>query len=190
MIISRRKLAALLVITAGASYWILQLVTDEQETILRELAHYPDYYMHNFTTLNMSVDGKPKNHLVATYMAHYPDDDTTELVQPAMTFFQTDKPPINVSSDKGWVTSDNEVILLSGNVYLYQKDDIGNKALEVIAEDARVLVEKDYAETDNAATVVRGRTVINSVGMRAYMDEQRMEFLSDVHTIIEPKNEP
>jgi lipopolysaccharide export system protein LptC len=41
-------------------------------------------------------------------------------------------------------------------------------------------VEEDYAETDNAATLIKNRTVINSIGMRAYMVEQRMEFLSNV----------
>ncbi len=92
--------------------------------------------------------------------------------------------------DKGWVTSNNEVILLLGNVYLYQNNVQGNKALEVIADDARLLIEEDYAETDNAVTVIRGRTVINSIGMRAFIAEQRMEFLSNVKTKIEAKHEP
>lgn len=177
----------MLVFGAIGSYWLLQSLTEEEQISLRELAHYPDYYLENFSTVAMETDGSPKNYLTASYMAHYPDDDTTELHQPEMKFFQKTKPPINVRSDKGWVTSNNEVILLSGNVYLHQNDEAGNKAVEVIADDARVLVEEDYAETDNAATVIRGRTVINSIGMRAYLREQRMEFLSNVHTTIEPK---
>jgi lipopolysaccharide export system protein LptC len=117
--IGRRKLAVILVISAGVSYWILQALTEDEEISIRELAHYPDYYMHDFTTLTMDIEGKPKNRLTAEYMAHYPDDNTSELNQPRMEIFQESKPPIYVRSDKGWVTSDNEVILLSGNVYLY-----------------------------------------------------------------------
>ena len=178
----------LLVVTAGISYWVLQQLTEDEETILRELAHFPDFYMENFSTLTMNPDGLPKNRLNAAYMAHYPDDATTELDNPELEIFQQEKPSINVRSDKGWVTSNNEVILLSGNVYLYQNDESGSKQLEVIADDARVLVDEDYAETDKPATLIRNRTVINSVGMRAYMREQRMEFLSNVQTTIEPKN--
>lgn len=188
MFLNRRRLAVILAIAAGVSYWVLRSITEEEEVALRDLAQYPDYYMENFTTLTMNLNGLPKNRITAEYMAHYPDDDTTELRQPRMEIFQESKPPINVRSDKGWVTSNNEVILLSGNVYLHQNDAAGNLELEVIADDARVLVKEDYAETDNSATLIRKRMVTNSVGMRAYLAEQRLEFLSNVHTTIEPKN--
>ncbi|MEM7026792.1 MAG: LPS export ABC transporter periplasmic protein LptC [Pseudomonadota bacterium] len=190
MLLNRRKLAVLLLIGVGISFWLLKLLTDEDKIDLMEFAHFPDYYMHDFSTLTMTEEGKPKNLLEAEYMAHYPDDNTTELTQPRMKFFRLDEPPMHVRADKGWVTSDNEVILLTGNVYLYQNDAQGNRDFELIADDARVLVDEDYAETDNAATVIKNRTVINAIGMRAYMAEQRMEFLSNVQTTIEPKREP
>ncbi len=57
----------------------------------------------------------------------------------------------------------------------------------MIAEDARVLVDQKYAETDKAATLITKRSVTNSIGMRAYLQEQRMEFLSNVQTTIEPR---
>ena len=190
MLISRGRLVLLLVVAAGISYWALQQLTKDEETILRELAHFPDFYMENFSTLTMTPDGLPKNKLNASYMAHYPDDNTTELNVPELEIFQQDKPSIHVRSDKGWVTSNNEVILLSGNVYLYQNNDNGDKQLEVIADDARVLVDEDYAETDKPATLIKNRAVINSIGMRAYMRDQRIEFLSNVQTTIEPKDAP
>jgi len=189
-IINRPKLVAVLIIAAALSFWILKLLNDEYKNDLMALAHFPDYYMHDFSTLTMDDFGKPRNLLEAEYMAHYPDDNTTELNLPKMKFFRVDESPIHVSADKGWVTSNNEVILLLGNVYLYQNNVQGNKALEVIADDARLLIEEDYAETDNAVTVIRGRTVINSIGMRAFIAEQRMEFLSNVKTKIEAKHEP
>jgi len=92
-----------------------------------------------------------------------------------------------VTADNGWVTSNNDVILLSGNVYLHQNDEFGNLKVELIAEDARVLVDQKYAETDKAATLITKRSITNSIGMRAYLQEQRMEFLSNVQTTIEPR---
>lgn len=183
----RWKIALILIVFAGFSYWALEKLTEESKTSLSKLAHYPDYYMENFTTLTMNQDGTPKNRLNAVYMAHYPDDNTSELHEPEIEIFRINRPPIIVRADKGWVTSNNDVILLSGNVYLHQNDEFGNLKTELLADDARVLVGQKYAETDNATTLITKRTVTNSIGMRAYLQEQRMEFLNDVQTTIEPR---
>lgn len=185
MFSGRRKLAILLVIIAGFTYWALDKLTEDDITELSKLAHYPDYYMENFTTLTMNQDGTPKNRLNATYMAHYPDDNTSELHEPKLEIFRGEKQPINVRSDVGWVTSNNDVILLNGNVYLHQNDDDGTLKVELLAEDAKVLVDQKYAETDNATTLITKKSTTTSIGMRAYLQEQRMEFLSNVQTTIE-----
>ena len=186
----RWKLALILIIVAGFSYWALEKLTEDSATKLSKLAHYPDYYMENFTTLTMNQDGTPKNRLNARYMAHYPDDNTSELHNPELEIFRLDKPPIMVNADRGWVTSNNDVILLSGNVYLHQYDEFGQLKIELIAEDARVLVDQKYAETDKPATLITKRSVTNSICMRAYLQEQRMEFLNNVQTTIEPRQKP
>lgn len=190
MFTGKWKLALILIIVAGFSYWALEKLTEDSATKLSKLAHYPDYYMENFTTLTMNQDGTPKNRLNALYMAHYPDDNTTELDKPELEMFRVDRPPIIVTADKGWVTSNNEVILLSGNVYLHQNDEFGELKFELITEDARVLVDQNYAETDKAATLIAKRSVTNSIGMRAYLQEQRLEFLNNVQTTIEPRQAP
>ena len=187
MFSDRWKLIVVLIVVAGFSYWALEKLTEDDVSKLSKLAHYPDYYMENFTTLTMNQDGTPKNRLNAVYMAHYPDDNTSELHQPELEIFRVDRPPVFVSADNGWVTSNNDVILLSGNVYLHQNDELGDLKVELIAEDARVLVDQKYAETDNAATLITKRSVTNSIGMRAYLQEQRMEFLNNVQTTIEPR---
>ncbi len=185
MFTGRWQLALILVIIAAFSYWALDKLSDDDATKLSKLAHYPDYYLENFTTLTMNQDGTPKNRLNAVYMAHYPDDNTSELHEPELKIFRKDKPPINVKSDTGWVTSNNDVILLNGNVYLHQNDDDGKLKLELITEDARVLVDQKYAETDKAATLISKKSTTTSIGMRAYLQEQRMEFLNNVQTTIE-----
>lgn len=190
MFSGRWKLALILIIAAATSYWALNKLSGDEVKKLNKLAHHPEYYMENFTTLTMNQDGTPKNRLNAVYMAHYPDNNTSELDEPELEIFRKDKTPIMVNADKGWVTSNNEVILLSGNVYLHQFDELGELKLELIAEDARVLVDQKYAETDKAATLITKRSVTNSIGMRAYLQEQRMEFLNNVQTTIEPRNAP
>ena len=188
MINTRWKLVVLLIVITVFSYWLLEKLIGDDKEILAKLAHYPDYYMENFTTLEMNDDGTPKNQLTASYMAHYPDDNTTELDYPKLKIFQTNKSPMNVSADKGWVTSSNEVILLRGNVHVYKVDETGEMSLELITDDARVLVDKKYAETDKPTTVITKKSTTNSMGIRIDMQTHKMKFLKKVQTTIEPSH--
>jgi lipopolysaccharide export system protein LptC len=137
----------------------------------------------------MNQDGTPKNKLFADYMAHYQDDDTTELLEPKLEIYRENKPPLFVTADKGWVTADNEVILLTGDVYLRQDDNNGALELEIITTDARILLEQDYVETDKPITINDERTTVKSVGMRAYLQQERIELLNNVRTKIKPKKQ-
>jgi lipopolysaccharide export system protein LptC len=108
-----------LMITALGSAWLLKVVSQQPSVSDEGSHHEPDYYMEDFTTLTMRRDGTPKSSLYAVHMAHFPDNDTSELLQPKMELYRTTRPPLYVSADKGWVTSDSEVILLKGNVQLW-----------------------------------------------------------------------
>jgi len=92
MFSERWKLISILLVIAGFSYWTLDTLTEGDATKLNELAHYPDYYLENFTTLTMNEDGTPKNRLRAVYMSHYQDDNTSELHKPELEIFRVDKP--------------------------------------------------------------------------------------------------
>jgi len=189
MFTGRWKLALILIIAVGSSYWALEKLSHDI-TKPSKLAHYPDHYLENFTTLTMDQDGIPKNRLNARYMAHYSDNNTSELHKPEFELFRQDRPPIIVNADKGWVTSNNEVILLTGNVYLHQNDEFGERKFEVITEDVRILLDQNYVETDKPVTLINKRSVVNAIGMRAYLQEERMEFLSNVQITIEPRQTP
>lgn len=183
---SRWRIIIILGLFAIGSTWLLNRLTDSGSTEISVLRHDPDTYMHDLITLTMNQDGTPKNKLYADYMAHYPDDNTTELINPKLEIFRLDKPPTTITAEKGWVTEDNEVILLSGNTRLLQLDIEGNRELEIITSDVRVLMDDEYAETDKSATIFGKKTTITSTGMNAYFSENKLELLNDVYTKILP----
>ena len=145
----------------------------------------PDYYLEDFTTLSMDNDGKPKNKLYAVYMAHYPHNDTSELLKPKMEIFRDDKLPLFITSEKGWATNNNEVILLHGEVQMWEDNELGVRTLQVDTSEAKVLIEEDYAETDQYARIKSNRTTITGTGMRAYFNDNRLEVIDHEKTIIE-----
>jgi len=147
--------------------------------------HDPDYYMEDFSTLSMEEDGRPKSRLRAVYMAHYPDNDTTELLQPGMEIYRVGRLPLYISAERGWVTNDNNVVVLRGAVRMWEDDATGKRTLQVDTSAARVLLDSEYAETDQPAVIVSKQSTISGTGMRAYFKESRLEVLKHEHTIIE-----
>ena len=175
-----------LFLVAGATTWLLRAINTGQRPAGPVSYHDPDYFMENFSTITMEEDGSPKNLLRAVYMAHYPDDDTTELLQPVMEIYRNDRQPVFISAEQGWVTSGNEVILLRGNVRLWEDDADGNRVMQVETSAARVLVNEEYAETDQPATIVSGRSTISGSGMRAFLKDSRLEVLRHERSTLAP----
>ncbi|MFQ5659692.1 MAG: LPS export ABC transporter periplasmic protein LptC [Gammaproteobacteria bacterium] len=188
MNISKRAtiLVSLIAITI-TSTWLLNRLVGARSKPETSGHHAPDYYMEDFTTVSMKEDGTPKNKLYAVYMAHYPEDDSTELLKPKMEFFRTDKPPLYISANKGWVTADNDIVLLTGDVIVWEVDTLGERTLQVNTGKARILVNQNYAETDDFATIVHRKTTITGVGLRTYYNDSRFEVLSNVRTTIQTK---
>lgn len=181
----RLVIAVFLAITALGSAWLLNVVSEQPGVIEESEIQEPDYYMEDFTTLTMRDDGTPKSSLYAVHMAHFPNNDTSELLQPEMELYRSTRPPLYVRADKGWVTSNNEVILLKGNVQLWEDDENGVRILQVDTSKAQVLVDQEYAETDQPSVIKTRRTTIRGIGLRAYFNDSRLEVLKDVHTYIE-----
>lgn len=181
----RTALLTVLFAVAVASVWLLRHLSEEQAGAGEPLFHDPDYYMEDFSTLSMNQDGTPKNRLYAVYMAHYPDDDTTELLKPKMEIYRLERPPLYIAADRGWVTQNNDVILLRGGVRLWEDDELGTRTLQVDTTEVRVLLDDEYAETDQPATIISKRSTIRGSGMRAWLDESRLEVLKHERTTIE-----
>lgn len=176
-------IVSLLIATLG-SYWMLHQMLDKPPPGKKAEFHDPDYYLEDFITVSMDADGRPKNRLYAVYMAHYPHNDTAELLKPKMEIFRDDKLPLFVRAEKGWVTNNNEVILLHGKVRMWEDDEFGVRTLQVDTSEAKVWIEEDYAETDQYATIRSRRTTISGTGMRAYFNDNRLEVTDHEKTII------
>ena len=182
--LQRLFVLALLIGAAAGSAWLLSWLSADTDRALPAGADAPDYYMEDFTTLTMNQDGKPKNKLSADYLAHYPHNDSTELVKPRMEIFREDELPLYINAEKGRLTGDDDTILLYGIVQMWEYDDTGSPVLEVSTSHVKVLLGEEYAETDSYATIVTGTAVITGTGMRAYLPESRLEVIKHEKTTI------
>jgi len=165
---------------AVATGWLLQRLDEDSLGITPQERHEPDYYMERFAKMSMDAEGRPDNKLAAEFMVHYPDDDSTELVRPKIEIYNGAERPWIVVAERGWVSANNEVILLYGPVEIWRNDSAGNRGLEVLTRDLRILTDEDYAESDNPTTVRSRTSTTEALGMRARFGVGRLELLNAV----------
>ena len=181
----RLFILALLIGAAAGSAWLLNWLSADPGNALQADARAPDYYMEDFTTLTMNQDGEPKNKLSADFLAHYPHNNSTELVRPRMEIFREDKLPLYINAETGRLTGDDDTILLQGIVEMREYDDAGSAVLEVNTSQVKVLLEEEYAETEKFATIITNSAVITGTGVRAYLPESRLEVIKHEKTTID-----
>ena len=141
----------------------------------------PDVWMDNFVTVETDDAGRPKRRLEADRMV-YRADRTVLLTNPYYVLYRTEGEPWHVRSDHGRVSADGSVVVLTGNVDIWRNDESGVRDLDIRAEDMKVLPESEYGETANPVTISMPASTSKGVGMRAWLDETRIELLSEVTT--------
>ncbi|MDH5191934.1 MAG: LPS export ABC transporter periplasmic protein LptC [Gammaproteobacteria bacterium] len=186
---ARRILAILLIIiVSGLSGLFLDSVTPDKEKEEKKLRHDPDYYVIDFTVTTMGENGKPKHLLVAERMNHYPDDDTTELLKPHMEIYRIKEPAWHIDSNRGWVSSDGKLVLLLGKVHIRRKGSKTNEPVNLWTEELRFHPDDEYAETDKHVKIKNGNSITEATGMRAWLGEGRIQFLSRTRGSYESAN--
>lgn len=179
-IFDRRTLAILLglLLLVGLSQWLRNL--NEAPSVPAKLTHEPDYTMDNFVVTAMGPHGKPEHKLAARYMAHYPDDGSTEFTKPHITVFQKNSAPWHIHAERGWMGADRKVVLLRGAVLMENPQAPASRAIRLTTRDMRVRVDEEYAETDQPVTIRGQASIVKAIGMRAFLKEGRVQLLTEV----------
>jgi len=178
----RKLLTPLLVaIIAGLSIWMFRGQPDKGPVVTPQTQGAPDSFMENFTTQVLNKKGRPLYQLQATRMAHYADDDHSELTQPKFTAFRPDGQRWTVVAETGRTENGSERIFLNGEVVIQRFPDVSMPSdLQIHSRDVQVRPADDYAETDQATTIVRGEGTLNTVGFQVYFREGKIQLLSHV----------
>lgn len=179
----QRQLTALLILSliTAASFWFMQKTKPHNKSPAPP-GHHPDYTMENFTYVTWDTFGKPRNRLSGKYMQHYMDDDTTELEKPIITIMKSGAPPWKIKSATGWISADGNEVLLQGPAEIWRNKTPKVHPVNVYTQDLRVLLDKNFAETDKHVEIISENNVVTADGMRTYFQgRSEIELLSNVH---------
>jgi lipopolysaccharide export system protein LptC len=184
----RKLFAPLLVaLVAGLSIWLFQ-GQPKKGPVVTPLTHStPDSFMENFTTRMLDEQGRPRYQLHALRMAHYADDNHSELKQPQFTAFRPDGQRWTVVAEAGRAENGSEQILLNGDVLIQRFPDASAASdLQIRTRDIRVRPADDYAETDQPTTIVRNEATLDTVGLQVHFRAGQVQLLSQVRGIYVP----
>lgn len=178
----RKLFAPLLVaLVAGLSVWMFQGQPKKGPVVTPLTQSTPDSFMENFTSQVLDQRGKPRYQLQAARMAHYADDNHSELKQPQFTAFRPDGQRWTVAAEAGRAENGSEQIFLNGDVLIQRFPDASTASdLQIRTRDIRVRPADDYAETDQPTTILRNEATLDTVGLQVYFREGQVQLLSQV----------
>jgi len=160
-----------LALLAAITWWLAFMQQTEPEEIVAKASHKIDYYLKDFNARSMTLNGDLKQRIRSEHMQHFIDDDSTELTNPKITMYSTDKPDLNIESDTGYISADGELILLNGAVHIKRSALKNIAPLEIDTHNLRVQIPDDFAETDEFVTIKSAGNTIQGTGLRAHFRE-------------------
>jgi len=115
---------AMLVLLAALTFWLNRVIQDDKPRGPQR--HDPDYWVERFEVRRFDIDGKLQHTLVAEKLLHYPDDDTSIITAPKITYHQD--APAEVSARMAYIGSDGKQIDLVDNVRVVRHKAAGDAA--------------------------------------------------------------
>lgn len=182
---ARHAAPVLLLVLVAASALMLHDLDSDPPGASRPTTRAPDFFAESFATTVLDERGRPRRRLEARYMAHYLDTDTQELVRPYLVMYREGEAPWHVRSERGRRSANEGSILMTGEVFLWREGPEGERHFEVRTRDLRVVPDEDYGETERPVVMTTRHSRSRGVGMRAFLDERRLELLSRAQTVYE-----
>ena len=182
--------ALLLGALAAMTYWLNTQVQPPPPKFDGSGRHDPDVYLENFKAENLDDKGRIHQALMAHAARHFPDDDSTELDAPRITFNDPGKPQLTVTADHARISGDREHVDFIGHVRGVRdasSDTAHDGPTTISSEYLRVLPKDDRIVTDLPVTITDPRGIINATGMEYDNKTRTVKLRSRVSGRFEPE---
>lgn len=180
-------LLPLLLLLLG-SYWLSRQVQPVQ-TATTELRHDVDFVVDRLSATMLDQQGVPHFVIFTEKMWHFPDDDSTHLQQPRLTRFFTDRPPTQMTAQRGMLGSRGEDVFLQEGVEVLQRSENALHERRFQTEYLHVQPDRGWAETDRPVRLFDRNRSIDAIGMELDENTRTVKLLSQVRGIYAPLQE-
>jgi len=182
---------------AALTYWLDAQVQAPSNAGAGAPRHEPDMFIENFRAVSLGEDGKPRQILSAQRAVHYPDDQTSEFVEPRLKLDQPGKPGFELSAKHGKPSADHDQVWFSGNVRAVREPQPGESGaaasggrMTLATEALHVATREERLDTDQPVTIEDARGIIRGVGLEFDNVARTASLRSQVSGTLQPGSTP
>ncbi|MGI0115631.1 LPS export ABC transporter periplasmic protein LptC [Zooshikella sp. RANM57] len=140
----------------------------------------PDFFMESPVITQYTTQGERDYIVVAEKVSHFPHNDISLIDQPDILITRKQSSDWHTTSRQGRILPGGDVMELWDNVVVREQKTTGNPGMIITTEFLTVYADQNQAKTKRPVTIKTVNSVVNAVGMNAYLDEERVELLSNV----------
>lgn len=153
---------AMLVLLAALTFWLNRVIEGDKPRGPQR--HDPDYWVENFVVRRFDLDGKLQHTLVARKLLHYPDDDTTIVTSPQLTYHQG--APAEISARMAYVGTDGKEIDLVDDVRVVRQGATGDGPPTVLETRAlKIFPDAEKGHTGAPVVITQGKSILRGSGL-------------------------
>lgn len=177
-----------LALLAGLSYALLQWVESSLQQPDPPQSQAPILIIEQFRAVRLNEAGLKAYVIEAPRLEHFPHQAGTKIKQPVMDWYQPNGQirEWQLQSEQGWIAADRKTVKLNGAVTLRRPAASSKIPIVITTRNLQIKPEIHYAETAAPTQAITPNGVLNSIGVRAWLDQERLELLSKVRGTYEP----
>lgn len=177
-----------LALLAGLSYGLLRLVESSLWKPAPVESREPVLTIERFQAIRMNVAGLREYVLEAPLLVQLAGQEGTRVQKLVMDWYQPDgrTREWRLRAENGWIAADQQQVRLEGEVVMTRTAESGKSPVTITTRDVLVRPTERYAETAAPALAVTPGGELRAIGVRAYLDQERLELLSQVRGFYEP----
>lgn len=167
-------------ILAGLSFWLEQatevpLLPNDGKT-----RHDPDTLVDQLVVHRHGPDGRLKYRLIAEHMRHYPDDESSLVLQPHLTSYRPGAPDVQLTGRQAIVTQQGQHVLIQEDVVVTRAAFADRAELVVRTPELTVLPDAGRAFNQQPVHITQGESWMRGVGVELDNEQGTFSLQSQV----------
>lgn len=172
------------------SFWYYMSNSNANRFVIdkEKLINSVDITVTNISFKEFNQKGELANYLETPLAEHVPKDNTHFLTNPHIIVKEEDKAPWDINAKHAKAIKGGEEITFSKDVKIAQKKDINNGDILLRTEEITYFPNKKYAITKKDVKLQQDQSIVEATGLKAFLAENRIQFLSKAHGHYEQKH--
>lgn len=172
---------------AALTFWLEQLTHGDIDRSGKQ-RHDPDFIVETFRVRSFDDEGLLQHTVAAQKMFHFPDDESTDIIAPRITYHRG--PTTVATAGSAWMDKDGTRVRLEGDVRVVRLGVDGAPESTLSTRVLHMVPDDEYLHTDAPVAITHRRSVITGRGLTADNKTQLAVVTGPVQAVLFRKSKP